>query len=148
MKIRPATSADSANWLRLRVALWPDGCEAEHAREIACYFAGEGPFEPAEVLLAEADGEPLGFVELSIRPYAEGCKTQRVAYLEGWYVIPDARRQGVGGRLIAAAEAWGREQGCTEFASDADPDNSVSLRAHLAAGFEDVGLVRCFSKKL
>ena len=38
--------------------------------------------------------------------------------------------------------------GCTELASDAQPDNETSIAAHLALGFSDEGLVRCFSKKL
>jgi len=50
--------------------------------------------------------------------------------------------------LIAAAEQWGRAQGCRELASDAEPDNEVSAAAHRALRFEDVGLVRCFRKEL
>ena len=86
--------------------------------------------------------------ELSIRPYAEGCRTDRVAFLEGWFVRPDARGRGVGRALVAASEEWARSQGCSEFASDAEVDNDASTAAHLALGFRDEGLVRCFSKKL
>lgn len=32
--------------------------------------------------------------------------------------------------------------------SDAESDNEASIAAHLALGFSDEGLVRCFSKKL
>ena len=53
-----------------------------------------------------------------------------------------------GAALLRAAEEWGRAQGCTEFASDADPENAISIDAHLALGFEDAGLVRCFRKSL
>jgi len=67
-----------------------------------------------------------------------------VAYLEGWFVAPEPRGQGGGRALVAAAEAWGREQGCRELASDTEHENDVSTAAHLALGFEDVGLVRCF----
>jgi aminoglycoside 6'-N-acetyltransferase I len=86
--------------------------------------------------------------ELSVRPCAEGCLTSRVAYLEGWYVVPEARRRGVGRALLQEAEDWGRTQGCTEFASDTQPDNDGSIAAHRALGFEDAGLVRCFRKEL
>jgi aminoglycoside 6'-N-acetyltransferase I len=90
----------------------------------------------------------LGFVELSTRPYGEGCRTSRVAYLEGWFVVPEARRQGVGRALLEATEEWGRAQGCNELASDAHPDNDLSSAAHRSLGFADMGLVRCFRKEI
>lgn len=101
------------------------------------------------MLLAESEaGEPVGVAELAIRPYAEGCRTDRVAYLEGWFVVPGARRAGVGRALIAAAEEWGRSEGCAEFASDAEVGNEMSLAGHRVAGFTEVGLIRCFRKDL
>jgi aminoglycoside 6'-N-acetyltransferase I len=75
-------------------------------------------------------------------------QTGRVAYLEGWYVLPESRRNGVGRALVEAAEDWARDQGCSEFASDTDVANAQSTSAHVAVGFEDVGLVRCFRKAL
>ena len=74
--------------------------------------------------------------------------TDRVGYLEGWFVAPDARRRGTGRALVRAAEQWARLQGCAEFASDAEADNEESALAHRALGFDDVGLVRCFRKDL
>ena len=147
--VRAAKSADSPEWLQMRQALWPDCPETEHREEIDRFFAGQFPRGPWAVLFAEsAEGRVLGFAELSIRPFAEGCQSERVAYLEGWFVLPAARKQGVGRALVAAAEGWGRAQGCSQFAPDADPKNDVSLAAHLALGFSDVGLVRCFRKEL
>lgn len=146
--VRPAAAADREAWLRLRAALWPDGSVAEHARETAAFLDGRAR-EPLAVLLAiDAGGRAVGLAELSIRPCAEGCRTDRVAYLEGWYVEPDARRRGVGRALITAAENWARAQGCTEFASDAHAANRVSAEAHRAVGFEEAGLIRCFRKAL
>jgi aminoglycoside 6'-N-acetyltransferase I len=145
--VRPARPEDVAAWLRMRHALWPDEA-GDHAREIEQFFAGRLR-EPLAVLFAVDDQDrPLGFAELDIRPYAEDCDTDRVAYLEGWYVEPAARRHGVGRALVAAAEEWGRAQGCTEFASDALLDNAVSAAAHLALGFEETVQIRCFKKRL
>ena len=98
--------------------------------------------------MAEEEGKLLGFAELSIRPYAEGCLSDRVPFLEGWYVVPEARRRGIGRALVAAAEDWARAQGCTEFASNALVDNELSAAAHHALGFEEVEIVRCFRKSL
>ena len=132
----------------MRQALWPECPQAEHREEVDRFFAGCFPRGPWAVLLAEDPGRVLGFAELSIRPFAEGCRSNRVAYLEGWFVVPEAREQGVGRALVAAAEEWGRSKGCREFASDADPHNDVSKAAHTALGFVDVGLVRCFRKEI
>jgi aminoglycoside 6'-N-acetyltransferase I len=146
--IRAMNPADAPAWVRLRCALWPQSSETEHREDIARFFAAEAP-EPVAVLLAEDRGGcPVGFAELSIRAHAEGCRGERVAYLEGWFVVPEARRRGVGWALIAAAEQWGRSEGCRELASDAEPDNEISAAAHSALGFSDVGLVRCFRKDL
>jgi len=99
-------------------------------------------------LIAAIDETPIGFAELSVRPYAEGCASENVGYLEGWYVIEAHRGRHVGRALLEAAERWARGRGCKELASDTRPDNQQSVRAHLACGFEDVGLVRTFRKPL
>jgi aminoglycoside 6'-N-acetyltransferase I len=144
--VRPAGKSDAAAWLAMRRALWPDAWPGEHEEEIEEFLAGRSR-EPLAVLIAENPaGAAVGFAELSIRPTAEGCRTGRVAYLEGWFVSPAARRRGVGRSLVEAAERWARGQGCRELASDTQPDNAASIAAHEAAGFEDAGLVRCFRK--
>jgi aminoglycoside 6'-N-acetyltransferase I len=131
----------------MRQALWPSPA-GEHAGEIECYFAGTLR-EPLEVLIAfDERGESIGLIELSIRAYAEGCVTDRVAFVEGWFVEPAFRRKGVGAALIRAAENWARSQGCTELGSDTEVENSVSVAAHLALGFTETGVVRCFRKSV
>jgi aminoglycoside 6'-N-acetyltransferase I len=146
--VRAASLSDKQGWLRMRRALWPDDEDDSHTREIDDFFAGRLHM-PLEVLLAlDESGNAIGFAELSIRPYAEDCVTDRVAYLEGWYVAPHARRQGVGRALVVAAESWARSQGCTEFGSDALIDNHASAAAHRAVGFTETVQIRCFRKAL
>lgn len=146
--IRAVTAADTNEWLRMRQALWPDGSLAQHRQDIDRYFAGDRR-EPAEVLLAlTVNSAPVGFAELSIRNIVDGCSTDRVAYLEGWYVVPESRVRGIGRALIHAAEEWALRQGCTEFGSDSDIDNEVSRAAHLRSGFQESGRVRTFRKQL
>ena len=127
----------------MRLALWPDSVPDE----IDEFFAGL-LHEPLAVLVADDGGALVGFVELSIRNIAEGCSTDRVAYLEGWWVDVGKRRQGIGRALVRAAEEWGRAQGCSEFASDTEIDNEDSAKAHAALGFEEVERIRCFRKSL
>ena len=144
--VRPVRSGDAEAWLRMRGALWPDASN-RHALEVQRFLAGQSSSHET-VLVAELNGTVAGFVELSLRAYAEGCDTSPVAYLEGWFVSDRARGVGVGRALLRAAEEWGRAEGCTEFASDAEADNASSADAHRACGFEDAGLIRCFRKRL
>jgi aminoglycoside 6'-N-acetyltransferase I len=147
MLIRPAQPSDAAVWERMRQSLWPSS-PGEHAAEIAAFFQGRRT-NSAEVLLAfDEESQPIGFVELSIRNYAEGCSSDRVAYLEGWYVKSFARRRGVGAALMKAVEVWGRAQGCTELASDTDLGNHVGEAAHRALGFVETDRIICFRKGL
>lgn len=147
-RVRPATTADAAVWQRMRNELWPDHGGDYHAAEVAAFLAGKLSMPLAVLLAEDTAGRVVGFVELNIRAYAEDCVTDHVAYLEGWYVAPEARRRGAGAALIAASEDWARAQGCTEFASDALLDNDVSARAHAALGFEETVQIRCFRKQL
>ena len=132
----------------MRVALWPEDAYEGHRREVDQFFEGTLRM-PLEVLLAvNESGTPVGFVELSIRSYAEDCVTDHVAYLEGWYVEPPMRRRGVGRALVAAAEDWAIAQHCREFGSDAILDNHTSAVAHVALGFIETVQLRCFKKTL
>jgi aminoglycoside 6'-N-acetyltransferase I len=145
--IRSVKNTDRDSWKCLREELWPSPAR-KHAGEIERYFAGTLR-EPLQVFIAfDQQAEAVGLIELSIRAYAEGCFTDRVAFVEGWYVEPTARMQGVGAALMHAAEEWARSQGCTELGSDAEVENVSSAAAHLAVGFTETGVVRCFKKSV
>ena len=145
--IRPVDRGDAPVWERMRHALWPDDA-GSHAAEIERFFSSPRS-TPLEVLIAcSASGAVLGFVELSIRPYAEGCTTDRVAFVEGWYVDPDYRGRGVGAALMRGAEEWGRASQCTELGSDTQIWNEPSIAAHKALGFEEVERLVAFRKAL
>jgi aminoglycoside 6'-N-acetyltransferase I len=147
INVREISPSNAAAWLELRHALWPDEDRGAHANEIQRFFAGELS-NPLHVLVAFEGERVIGFAEVNIRAYAEGCTTDRVGFLEGWYVVPESRRRGVGAALVAAAERWAIAEGCSEFASDAELDNRVSQQAHLALGFDEVVQLRCFRKDL
>jgi aminoglycoside 6'-N-acetyltransferase I len=144
LTIRRVTAADAPEWVRMRRALWPDDT---HDEEVRAYFAAPEP--DAVVFVARRPGGGLaGFLEAGTRSVAEGCESRPVAYVEGWYVDPDVRRQRVGAALMRAAEGWARSAGFREIASDARLDNVVSHAAHRALGFAEVERIVCFRRVL
>lgn len=150
--IRAVRPGDEGEWLRLRLALWPDAAPDEQAAEIARFLAGDPlPDLMAAFVAARPGGGLCGLVEVSIHASAPGCTTGRVGYLEAWYVDADWRERGLGRALVAAGEAWARAAGCREMASDTDPSYPTSPAAHAALGYAEVGyagVARFFRKDL
>lgn len=146
VRIRPVRRADDESWAALRHALWPNISATELHLDIErWWWTGD---RDSHCLVAEVNRRLVGFIELSIRPNAEGCETDRVAYVEGWYVAPDVRRRGIGRALMAAAEAWSGARGCKELGSDSDVTNAVGQGAHRAFGFAEVATLVCFRKAI
>jgi aminoglycoside 6'-N-acetyltransferase I len=137
MTVRAATKADAAAWCALRAALWPEADRDELRAEADAHFAGGG-LVAAIFLWESPNRQLLGMIELSLRPYADGCVSSPVPYVEGWYVVPSARGHGIGRALMDAAEDWARAQGHTEMASDVLIANAPSETAHKALGFDEV----------
>jgi len=134
--IRPYQPDDRAEWLRMRRTLWPewpDDMQEAEMREML-----ERPELRAVLVHARPGGGLGGFIEVHIRRRLNNAASDRVAYVEGWYVDPDLRRQGVGQALMEAAEDWAVGRGLTEIASDTDIDNLASQQAHEKLGFEEV----------
>ncbi len=146
MIIRPVKPADKAEWLRLRLELWPDSPEKE-AEEIDRFLAGYPlPTLMAAFVAVRPEGGLCGLAEVAIHESAPGCKTDRVGFLEAWYVDADWRGRGVGRALVERVEAWARAAGCREMASDTTPYYPLSPAAHAALGYEEVA--RYFRKDL
>ena len=148
--VRALQDGEEGEWLRLRQVLWPE-CEiAIHEHEMRLLQA----LRPRSAVFVVSSTRPddagrlLGFVELSVRDYAEACHGERIGYVEGWYVSPLWRGQRVGAALMLAGEAWARDAGCTVMASDTGIENVASQRAHTRLGFEDVGQLVHFRKAL
>ena len=146
MIARPVTPDEYEEWLSMRQALWPEADQVQHRKEMATVVSNA---ERYGVFVCE-DGQStlVGFAEVSLREWAEGCLSSPVGYLEGWYVVEQSRRRGVGGALLSACEDWARSRGCTEMASDTDIGNDASEAAHLNCGFVIVGRVVAFRKVL
>jgi aminoglycoside 6'-N-acetyltransferase I len=142
--IKRCTLLDHNGWLPLRTALWPDSAaDIDHDTHTIL----SAPERYLVLVFTHENGEALGFAEASIRTdYVNGTHTSPVAFLEGLYVKPDSRGQGIARQLVADVEQWAREMGCTELASDALVENQVSHKMHEALGFEETERVVYFLK--
>jgi len=129
--------------------LWSSAPAADLLREARSFIAGAPETMLDAAFLAEdGAGTVVGFIEVSVRDFADGCDSMPIPHVEGWYVEPAARRQSVGRSLMNAAEAWARERGFTELASDTELHNTASQSAHGGCGFEEVERLVKFRKSL
>jgi GNAT superfamily N-acetyltransferase len=145
VEIRRLQHDECGEWLHLRESLWPGSSREELRREQEEILADPGK---NCLFVAAVAGSLVGFVEVALRDWAEGCGTRPVGYIEAWYVNPEHRRSGIGRELMKAAEHWALSRGCTEMGSDAELHNSVSHGAHGALGYDEVTRLVLFSKKL
>ena len=143
--VRRVKPEDKPEWLRMRLLLWPNHTPDELQEEMDEFI--ENPEQPVFILL-RADGSPGGFLEGGTRDYADGCETNPVGYIEGWYVDADLRRQGAGRALVSAMEGWARKRGLLEMGSDTWLDNETSITAHEHLGYVLKERIVHFAKKL
>jgi aminoglycoside 6'-N-acetyltransferase I len=134
MKIIPADESHLAEWLQMRLTLWPECPSDELSQEIDRILGSD---REASFLAVDDSGEVLGFVEVSTREYVDGCKTSPVGYLEGLFVRPEYRKQGIGVQLVRACESWAKRRGCIEMGSDVWIGHSESIAFHEALGFRE-----------
>ena len=146
MSIEPLTAESLAEFTRLALELWPECAYEEEYRNAEKLLGAE---KDAVFLGKAPDGECMAFILLSLRhEYVEGTNSAPVGYIEGIYVKPGYRRAGMAKRLVEFGEAWCREQGCVEMASDAEIGNVESQAFHEEMGFEEANRVVCYRKGL
>lgn len=151
MKHRPALRAyrsatDRQELIRMRIALWPDCPAAMHRYEMRSL--AQRSRVRGILVLDRGNGRLGGFIELSVRPRVDGSMSDRLGYVEGWYVDPDLRDAGWGRRMIRAAGIWTAARGLTELGSDAELAQAGAMRAHRACGFRETFRLVHFLKNL
>lgn len=136
--LRMPEERDQPEWLRLRLALWPDCAPDQHELEMGTVLADAD--RAAVFVSPAAHGRLAGFVEVALRAWYEGCPGSPVAYVEALYVAPEERRRGVASALLAAVEAWAAARGCRSVVTHVLRDNDVGRELHRKRGYEEVAM--------
>ena len=83
--------------------------------KIAVAIAAELKGNNVKYLIAEsADGEPIGVAGAELVTLAGAFAPKKTLHISVAYVLPQLRRGGIGGRLIAKLLDWGRAAGCEQ----------------------------------
>ncbi|HKA49758.1 MAG TPA: GNAT family N-acetyltransferase [Candidatus Dormibacteraeota bacterium] len=92
--------------------------------------------EGARLILAEAAGEPLGLLELTIHHHITHARP--LARVTAMVVRDSARRQGAGRQLMEHAAELARAKGCEgiELTSGLRPERMHSHRFYEALGYQ------------
>lgn len=110
MRIRLAGNGDAAavNELLHELGYPQDGVETTAAR-----IRAWGADPSGAVYVADADGDLLGLVAVHICPFFE--RTGSWGRIVALVVSGQARGQGIGGQLVAAAESFATSRGCVRM---------------------------------
>src|SRR5437763_15293963 len=95
LTIKQLTLNDSlaGEYRSLRIQVWPD-CAEDCEREIVEILADVDRW--AVFVALQNDSRVDGFAEAHLREYAESAVSQPVGFIEGWFVVPEMRKRGVG----------------------------------------------------
>jgi aminoglycoside 6'-N-acetyltransferase I len=147
VEIRLTKNTSDKDWLGLRFEFIPE-TPFEQQQLYLKHFA-EQSVDFCAFVANTADGKAAGFSEVAVRgDYVNGCQNRPALFLEGIYVRPEFRGQGIARQLCAAAETWGQQNGCQEFASDVYVEDETSLAAHVGLGFKETERVVYFRKTI
>lgn len=114
-------------------------------------FGSDRDFDPWNEQIFVADrGNGLlgGYLAVARRSCSKRSDTQPVADVKAWFVDRDLRRQGLGTKLMKAAEQWASLMGLAELCSDVELHNQVGLTVHQRMGFEPTVQLQYFHKSL
>ncbi|HUG38504.1 MAG TPA: GNAT family N-acetyltransferase [Candidatus Limnocylindrales bacterium] len=122
--------------VRIRPLRFPDEVATLHALVAVCHPTRKA--RPDDwwflhpTIVATAEGVVVGYASLVVNPLT------RMLTLMDCGVAPDARGQGLAGRLMAYRMELGREFGCTLIAGAVAPDNEPMRRVVARAGLREV----------
>jgi len=110
-------------------------CETA-AERFTEYIAGNIDKDNWHVLVAEADGQVVGYLQGSIEACPPVLVTRRYGNVHDMAVTETFRRRGVGRELVRQALSWFRSQGVTRFEVSMSIHNRTAKAFWQSLGFE------------
>lgn len=143
--IKKATKRDAKEIAKLAIRMWSSHTIDELTEEFETMIESLNN----AIFVLCVNEQMVGFAQCQLRhDYVEGTDSSPVGYLEGVFVEEAYRRQGCAKKLLAKCEKWAKENGCSEFASDCELENTKSFEFHMPMGFEEANRIICFKKQL
>jgi len=140
MHIRPVAASDRQAVLQLAARLAEHGTPAgRDRRQVAAADASaiaaamDDPSPLAVLLVAEADGQLLGFVHA--RTVVDYYTQQQIGHVSDLVVAAHAQGRGLGRELLDAAQAWAAGRGYSMMQLFVLPENSGARALYEQAGY-------------
>lgn len=144
ISVRKMRRSDQSAWAEMRYRFWDSLTPKEHLCDIEKMLTSNKRFG----YIALEGSQPIGFAEICLREYANGCTKQPVPFLEGIWIDHKHRRRGVGRALLDKIIEDLVVDGFHELCSDAGIKNRRSHVAHKKWGFYETDRVVYFRKPL
>jgi GNAT superfamily N-acetyltransferase len=141
MTTRPARTEDAAAISALVTQLGYDAAPRDVADRLGRMLARADQ----RFIVAEAEGRLLGWVHVEL---AEHVDSGTSAEIGGLVVDRSHRRQGIGAALMAEAEAWARQQGCSLVRLRSTSTRTPAHRFYEGLGYLRVKTQYSFAKPL
>jgi ribosomal protein S18 acetylase RimI-like enzyme len=135
--VRTARTADQAALTELDTLAWSaeSGFPSLAGLSSNSFFTSENP--PQAHLVAELNGSVVGYIRL--KPATRLPENAHVIQVQGLAVQPGARRRGVAGSLLDAAEKQMRERGLRKLTLRVLSSNPGAIRLYERHGFTREG---------
>lgn len=143
LNVKKITKDDYEAVAQLRHKLWPQDALASHLAEMAALYT-----QTYCGFIARDGDKVVGFIEISQRPYVNGCLYRPVAFIEGIYLLPSYDNDQARALLVTYCEAWAKSHEIQEIASDAYLENQKSQDELLRLNFQPTEKIVYFRKKL
>ncbi len=137
VQVLPATADDIEVLLPLVEQYWKfeaiEGFDAERIRALLSRVFDDGSLGRA--WLARVYNEPAGYL---LAVYVFSLEHQGLtAEIDEFFVLPQHRGLGLGGRMLVAAEKQFRAEGCTNVSLELGRNNEDARRFYRQHGFDD-----------